>query len=228
MKNGVNIKEMFDKISAKYDKLNEIMTLGLNSCIKIKAIKNIPLKSDVKVLDVCCGTGDIAIYIAKNIALKGEVTGVDFSVKMLEIAKIKSKNIKNIKFIEADALNLPFAENEFDACFISFGLRNLEDLKKGLEEMKRVVKPGGFVVNLDTGKPKGIFKFFHEIYFHRAVPLMGKIFGGNYEPYKYLTTSAKEFPSSDELVEIFRQIGLKNVSKREFLLGAIAQQFGQV
>jgi len=228
MKNGVNIKEMFDKISAKYDKLNEIMTFGLNSSVKIKAIKNIPLKSDVKVLDVCCGTGDIAIHIAKNIAVKGEVTGVDFSSKMLEIAKNKAQNLKNITFFEADALNLPFAENEFDACFISFGLRNLEDLKNGLEEMKRVVKPGGYVVNLDTGKPKGIFKFFHKIYFHWAVPVMGKIFGGNYEPYKYLTTSAKDFPSSDELVELFKQIGLKNVSKHEFLFGAISQQFGQV
>lgn len=228
MKNGMNIKEMFNKISAKYDRLNQIMTLGLNLSIKIKAIKNIPLKPDFKVLDVCCGTGDIAIYIAKNVTKEGKVIGADFSVNMLEIAKNKAKNIENISFIEADALNLPFKDDEFDACFISFGLRNLKDLKKGLEEMKRVVKSEGFVVNLDTGKPKGIFKFFHNIYFHGAVPVIGKIFGGNYEPYKYLTTSAKNFPSSDELVEIFKQIGLKNVSKHEFLFGSISLQFGQV
>lgn len=228
MKNGVNIKEMFDVISSRYDKLNEIMTLGLNLAVKIKAIKNVPIKSDFNVLDVCCGTGDISIYIAKNVVKDGRVIGVDFSVKMLEIAKNKAKDIKNITFIEADALHLPFEDNQFDVCFISFGLRNLEDLKKGLEEMKRVVKPGGFVVNIDTGKPKGIFKIFHKVYFHGAVPIIGKIFGGNYQPYKYLTASAKEFPSSDELVEIFRKLELKNVSKHEFLFGSISQQFGQV
>lgn len=222
-----DIKKMFDNIAKSYDKLNNIISLKMHLRIKEQAIKNVSLKPDFKVLDVCTGTGDIAIYIAQ-ILPQGAVTGVDFSQNMLEIARKKAKNIKNITFINADALNLPFKDGEFDACFISFGLRNLTDLKKGLQEIKRVTKSGGFVVSLDTGKPKGIIGFFYNLFFFKLVPILGRIFHGDFQPYKYLPESTKKFPPPDELVKIFEEIGLKNVERYDFLFGAISEQIGVV
>lgn len=223
-----NIKQMFNNIAKNYDKLNNIISFGLHFRIKKRAINNIPLKPDSKVIDVCTGTGDIAIYIAKNIIKEGKVIGVDFSKNMLDIAKEKAAGINNIEFISADALNLPFQDNEFDACFISFGLRNLENLEKGLLEMQRVTKKGGYIINIDTGKPKGIIKFFHQLYFFHIVPIFGWIFNKNSSPYKYLPKSTEKFPSADELVKIFEKLGLNEVKKFDYLFGAISEQVGRV
>ena len=223
-----DIKNMFNNIAKNYDKLNNIISFGLHLNVKKRAINNVPLKSDFKILDLCTGTGDIAIYIAKNIVKKGCVIGADFSQEMLRIAKFKAQNIENLDFIAADALNLPFKDEEFDACFISFGLRNLTDLKKGLEEMKRVTKKGGFVVSIDTGKPKGIVGFFFNLFFFHIVPILGKIFNKDASPYKYLPKSTKKFPSPDELVKIFEQTGLKNIKKYDFIFGAISEQIGEI
>jgi len=223
-----NIQKMFDEIAKNYDKLNNLITFGTHLSIKKRAICNATLKSDFKVLDICTGTGDIAIYLAKNVVKDGKVIGVDFSENMLEIAKNKAKNLKNLDFVFADALNLPFKDGEFDACFISFGLRNLSDLKQGLLEMKRVTKKGGLVVNIDTGKPKGVLKIFHELFFFTIVPIIGRVFNGDSSPYKYLPQSTKNFPIADELVEIFGELGLNNVKKFDFLFGSISEQIGEV
>jgi len=228
MKNETSIKQMFNNIAKNYDRLNNIISLGRHSIVKKNAINNVPLKSDFKVLDICTGTGDIVIYIAKNITKGGSVIGIDFSENMLEIAKQKAINIQNIDFLIADALALPFKDGEFDACFISFGLRNIPDYKKCLAEMKRVTKKGGFIINMDTGKPKNIFRPLYNFYFFNIVPLFGKIFNGNSQPYKYLPESTIKFPSGDELVHTLEEIGLNNVKKFDFLFGAISQQIGQV
>lgn len=228
MQKDIKIKQMFNNIAKNYDKLNNIISFGMHLNIKKRAINNIPLKSDFKILDICTGTGDIAIYICKNIVNEGKITGLDFSENMLKIAEEKAENIKNIEFINADALNLPFEDAQFDACFISFGLRNLNDVKKGLLEMKRVTKKGGFIVNLDTGKPQGSFKFLYKIFLFHFVPILGKLFHGDSSPYRYLPKSIEDFYSSNELVEIFKEIGLNNVEKFDFLLGAISQQVGEV
>ena len=222
------INEMFDNIAKNYDRLNNIMTLGQHLSVKKRAINNVPLRTGFRVLDICTGTGDIAIHLAKNIVKEGKVVGVDFSANMLELAKEKAIGLDNIEFVSADALNLPFTDGEFDACFISFGLRNLDDLKKGLAEMKRVTKVGGYVVNIDTGKPKGLIAFFHQLYFFYVVPLIGRLFNGKSAPYKYLPQSTEKFPSQDELVQIFEELGLSNVQKFDFLFGAISQQVGKV
>lgn len=223
-----NINQMFDNIAKDYDKLNDIMSFGQQINIKKRAINNIPLKTNFKVLDLCTGTGDIAIYIAKNKVKDGQVIGVDFSEKMLEIATNKAKNIENIEFISADALKLPFKDEEFDACFISFGLRNIPDYKKCLLEMKRVTKKGGYIVNIDTGKPKGIIKFFHKIYLFNIVPIFGKIFAEQSSAYKYLPQSTINFPSGDELAETFKEMGLNNIKKFDFMFCAISQQIGTI
>lgn len=221
-----NIRKMFNSIAQNYDKLNDIMSLGLHSKIKKQAINKVALKSNFKVLDVCSGTGDIAIYIS-DIVKNGNVIGVDFSEEMLTIAKGKALG-KNIAFTIANALNLPFEDATFDACFISFGLRNLTDLKKGLQEMKRVTKSGGVVVNIDTDKPKGILKFLYYLYIFKIIPIFGKLFNKNSQPYQYLPESIKDFPGSDELVQIFKEIGLTDVTKFDYLFGTISQQIGTV
>lgn len=223
-----NIKKLFDNIAKNYDKLNDIISLGQQKKIKIKAIKNAKIKPDSKVLDICTGTGDIAIYLAKNVLKKGTVIGLDFSENMLDRAKDKSKNLSNISFQIGDALNLPFEDDEFDASFISFGLRNLTDLNQGLLEMKRVTKEGGLIINIDTGKPEGFFGFLYKLYFFKIVPIMGKLFHGNETPYKYLPASTINFPSGNELVKIFANIGLKDVKKFDYLFGTISQQIGSV
>ncbi|OGI00566.1 MAG: hypothetical protein A2Y25_07670 [Candidatus Melainabacteria bacterium GWF2_37_15] len=210
----MNIREMFDSIADKYDFLNNLISLGLHKNIKKCAIKHVPLKQGAKVLDLCTGTGDIVILLSeKNV----EITAVDFSPNMLEIAKKRAKNRKNISFMQADVLNLPFNDETFDAVFISFGLRNLTDLNKGILEMKRVVKTGGYVVNLDTGKPKGLFAPIFRFYFFKIVPLLGKA-------YKYLPESTQNFPSQEELVKIFLELGFKEVKNYNYAFGAIAQQ----
>ncbi len=223
-----SIQQMFNNIAQSYDKLNAVISFGLHLKIKRKAIKNVPLKLDFKILDACTGTGDIAIYLAKNVAQNGTVIGVDFSEQMLKIAEKKAKKIDNISFINADVLNLPFEDAQFDACFISFGLRNLADLEKGLSELKRVTKKGGLVVNLDTGKPKGFFGFLYKIYFFKIVPILGQLFHGDASPYKYLPASTKNFPDGDKLVKIFQSLGFKNVKKFDFLFGTMSQQIGEV
>lgn len=227
MHKKVDIKEMFNSISKSYDKLNNIISFNMHSNIKKRAIGNLPLDHKIKVLDVCTGTGDIAIYFAKLLPC-AKITGIDFSPEMLKIASVKAQNLKNINFIEGDALNLPFQDDEFDITFISFGLRNLTDLEQGLKEMKRVTKPGGIVSSLDMGKMKGFWAPFYNLFLFKIVPILGLLFSAKFAAYKYLPQSTEKFPSQERLVDIFGQIGLKNVKKHDFLCGAISQQTGQV
>jgi len=219
---------MFDNIAGDYDMMNEIMSFGMNRSIKKQVIKNVPLKSDAKILDICSGTGDIAVFLAKYFNISGKITGIDFSKNMLDIAREKAKGIDNIEFVQGDALNLPFDDETFDACFIGYGLRNLVDLKKGISEMKRVTKKGGYVVNLDLGKSKGLFNFVFRLYFFNVVPAFGKIFHGDYTPYRYLPESNEKFPSQDELVGIFRELGFSEVKNYNYVFGTIAQQVAKV
>lgn len=227
MDEKINIKEMFNSIAKSYDKLNDIISFNLHSDIKKQAIGNLPLDYKIKILDVCTGTGDIAVYFARLLPCSS-ITGIDFSPEMLSIAKIKTENINNITFMEGDALNLPFKEGEFDISFISFGLRNLTDLEQGLKEMKRVTKTGGVVSSLDMGKMKGYMTPFYNLFLFKIVPILGLLFSAKFAAYKYLPHSTEKFPSQDRLVEIFEEIGLKNVKKHDFLLGAISQQIGEV
>lgn len=208
-----NIKQMFDSIAARYDLLNNLISLGQHKSVKKSAIKKLPLQKNAKILDLCTGTGDIALLLSQE----NSVTAVDFSEKMLKIAEKKAKKHKNIKFIQADVMNLPFEDETFDAVFISFGLRNLPDLQKAILEMKRVVKKGGYVVNIDTGKPKGIVTPFFRFYFFKLIPILGKA-------YKYLPESTIEFPSQENLVKTFYNLGFSDVKNYNYLFGAIAQQ----
>ncbi len=218
------IIDMFDNIANKYDFLNNIISFGRHKSIKCQAIKNVPLQKDMKILDICTGTGDIAFLVSELFDNRINITATDFSENMLKIAEKRAGNRKNITFVFANAINLPFEDDSFDAVFISFGLRNLTDLKKGINEIKRVLKDRGFVVNLDTGKPEGILGIIFKLYFFNIVPLIGKVFSGNFKAYRYLPKSTQSFPSQKELVKVFENSGFKQVKNYDFAFGAIAQQ----
>lgn len=222
------VHELFDDLAKDYDRINNIMTFGQNLIIKKQIVKSLQIKPEDKILDVCTGTGDLAIFLTEKWGKSVQITGIDFSKNMLDIAVSKVKNFDNIRFIEGDALNLPFPDETFDTCFIGYGLRNLSDLKKGLLELKRVTKKGGFVVNLDLGKPKGFIGKLSKFYLFKIVPLLGKFFHGDSYPYIYLSKSSEDFPSQEELVNIFFELGFKQVKNQNFIFGAIARQIAQV
>lgn len=219
---------MFDKISINYDKLNDIMSFGLHRKIKtslIEQIKNYKLFNlstlqPFNFLDLCTGTGDLA-RILKGKYHEAQIIGVDFSEKMLEIAR---KKHPDIEFLQADVIDLPFEDESFDLCTISFGLRNIENMQKALEEIYRVLKPGGVFINLDLGKPNKFFNLFLKPYMYLWVALLGKIFHGNETPYKYLAQSNETFPSPKKLMEIYEKVGFKEIKNKNYLLGQIAAQ----
>jgi demethylmenaquinone methyltransferase/2-methoxy-6-polyprenyl-1,4-benzoquinol methylase len=222
------VYQMFNRIAEDYDFLNQIISFGFNKKIKEKVVKRVPLEPGSNILDVCTGTGDIAIYLARTPNKDYKVTGLDFSENMLKIAQKKAAGFDNINFVQGDALNLPFEDESFDACFVGYGLRNLENLRKGILEMKRVTKKGGYVVSLDTGKPKGLINTMFRLYFDNFVPYFGKIFHGDSVPYKYLPDSSKYYPPQDELIGIFKELGFSEVKNFNYFLGAIAQQVAKV
>ncbi|MDD3436831.1 MAG: bifunctional demethylmenaquinone methyltransferase/2-methoxy-6-polyprenyl-1,4-benzoquinol methylase UbiE [Candidatus Gastranaerophilales bacterium] len=213
------VKEMFNRISNDYDKLNDIMSFGLHRFIKKDIIKNLGFKN-AKILDLCTGTGDLA-GILKARYPQSQVTGVDFSPNMLEIAKKKNPRIE---FLQADCTQLPFENESFDLCVISFGLRNIEEMEKAISEIYRVLKKGGIFINLDLGKPNKFFNFFLKPYMYLWIATMGKFFHGDETPYKYLAVSNETFPSPEELIKIYEKTGFSNIKNKNYLFGQIAAQ----
>lgn len=217
------IKDLFNSISKNYDKLNNLMSFGLHKRIKNDALKNLQLPSGAKILDLCTGTGDLAGML-KGKYPQSEVIGVDFSSKMLEIAKEKHLDVD---FIEADCSLLPFENERFDLCVISFGLRNVENIDKVLKEIYRVLKSGGYFINIDLGKPNSFFNLFMKPYMYLWVSLLGKLFHGDETPYKYLAVSNEDFPSQNELVEMFSALGFSKVKNKNYAFGQIASQISR-
>lgn len=214
------IKGMFNSISANYDKLNDIMTFGMHKKIKLDVINQIGDYKPRNILDLCTGTGDLA-GILKRKYPEAQVIGVDFSPQMLEIARQKHPCIE---FVEADCTNLPFQDESFDLCVISFGLRNIEDMNKAISEIYRVLRPYGIFINIDLGKPDKFVNFFLKPYLYFWVALMGKFFHGDETPYKYLAQSNETFPSQGELIEIYKNIGFSKTKNKDYVFGQIAAQ----
>lgn len=211
------IQNMFDSIADKYDFMNNIISLGTHKYAKSMSIKNLSIKPRDKILDLCCGTGDLAIQMKKQ-QPEAEITGVDFSEKMLEIAMKKSRN-ENIAFINADCTRLPFADNSFDVITMGFGLRNISDTNKALSEAYRVLKYGGQFLHIDFGRKN----FFSKI-FDKITPVLVKIFYGNNFPYNYLIKSKQIFPPPEGLIEVFESEGFKLSKRKDYLFGIISSQ----
>lgn len=222
-KNQEFIKSLFNSISKNYDKLNDIMSFGLHRKIKKDLFKQLKVNNNSEILDLCTGTGDIA-GILKQQYSNSKIIGVDFSENMLKIAR---KKYPGIEFLESDITQLPFKDESFDLCTISFGLRNVENMQKALNEIYRVLKKDGLFINLELGKPKKIFNLFLKPYMHLWVALLGKFFHGDETPYKYLAVSNETFPSQKELVKIFEKTGFSNIKNTNYLFGQIASQISQ-
>lgn len=211
-KNPIKIQEMFNKIAKVYDFNNNVMSFGQHIRIKKQSVKFLNAHN-VKVLDLCTGTGDIAGFIDKSC----EVIGVDFSDKMLEIAR---KKYPWVNFIEGDCTNLPFEDNYFDVVTISFGLRNIENYDNALDEIYRVLKPNGLFMHLDFGKKN----ILGDILFDIIVPHLVKIFYKDNLPYEYLVKSKQMFFYENALIELFAQHNLKIKEKHSMLFGGAGCQ----
>ena len=209
------IKEMFDKIAKVYDFNNSLMSLGQHVRIKKKAVKYLNAKNS-KILDLCTGTGDIAGFMDKSC----EVIGLDFSKNMLDIAK---KKYHWVNFVEGDCTNLPFEDNSFDVITISFGLRNIENYDKALDEIYRVLKPNGLFMHLDFGKKN----LLGDILFDLFIPYLVKIFYNENLPYEYLVKSKKLFFNEKALVDLFEQHKLQLKEKHTMLFGGASCQICQ-
>ncbi len=214
-KSPQKIQAMFNLISDRYDFINRVMSFGTQQYVKYMSIKNLRIKAHDKVIDLCCGTGDLAIII-KQIQPDADVIGVDFSDKMLEIARSKSKNIE---YLQVDVTNLPFADNTFDFAVMGFGLRNIQNAEKAVEEVYRILKPGGYYMHLDFGRKNLLSKIFDFI-----IPVLVRLFTDNYFAYSYLIKSKQLFPAPDDLIRDFGKKGFKLKKRKDFLFGVISMQ----
>jgi len=215
------VYRVFEKISQHYDGANYRISFGLQTSWKKMLTSQLIQKSpkDEKILDLCCGTGDIAIEIAKK-RPDLQLIGADFSPAMLKVAKQKSCGMKNILWEKEDATKLSFGENQFAMATISFGLRNTSDYRQVLSEMLRVVKPGGHIYCLDSFVPdNALVRPFHQIYFRYMMPLIG---GGKAyrEEYLWLYQSTRQFLRRKELISLCEEIGLTEIQYRKRMFGA--------
>jgi demethylmenaquinone methyltransferase/2-methoxy-6-polyprenyl-1,4-benzoquinol methylase len=210
---------MFDRISPVYDAMNRTMTVGLDQRWRRAAVAAVVQPGD-RVLDACCGTGDLAVAAQE---VGGTVTGLDFSERMLERARRKSGQVE---WVQGDALALPFSDGSFDAATVGFGIRNLDELEGGLVELRRVLRPGGRLAILEITKPSGLLAPFYRLWFDGFVPLLGKLLPGG-SAYTYLPASVRRFPGPDELAALLRGAGFEDVRWRTFAGGIVALHIGR-
>jgi demethylmenaquinone methyltransferase / 2-methoxy-6-polyprenyl-1,4-benzoquinol methylase len=212
------VRTMFDRIAPVYDAMNRAMTAGLDRRWRRETARAAVSPGD-RVLDTCCGTGDLAIAC---LAEGGEVTGLDFSERMLERARAKSDQVE---WMQGDALALPFEDGSFDAATVGFGVRNLEDLDRGLAELRRVLRPGGRLAILEITQPRGLLRPFYKLWFDGLVPLAGKLLPGG-SAYTYLPASVRRFPAAREFAQMIEASDFEQVRYRLFAGGIVALHTG--
>jgi demethylmenaquinone methyltransferase / 2-methoxy-6-polyprenyl-1,4-benzoquinol methylase len=223
------VRVMFSDISESYDIGNDVLSFGTHRLWKRAMVRRARAPRGGRVLDLATGTGDIALLFSDAVGPEGKVTGVDFCAPMIEIAKRRPKNQRaNMSFEVGDAMSLRFADNSFDICSISFGIRNVDDPVKALSEMRRVVKPGGRVVVLEFGQPRGIFGSFYRFYSNTILPMIGGLVSGNREAYSYLNRTAANFPCRDEFVALMHRAGFTKASWKGLFGGIAFLYIGEV
>jgi demethylmenaquinone methyltransferase/2-methoxy-6-polyprenyl-1,4-benzoquinol methylase len=207
------VNRMFDRVAARYDLLNSLMSAGLHHRWRERAADKAALKPGESALDVCCGTGDLTLELAGRVAPGGHVVGCDFSEPMLDLAREKAarREASGVRFEWADALKLPYDAGRFDAVTVGFGVRNFADHDRGLQEMARVLRPGGRLIVLEFTKPtRPPFSTFYSLWFDRIAPILGRL-SDNPEAYAYLAESVRTFPGPHGLAEKMEATGLGQI-----------------
>lgn len=218
---------VFEKISDDYDKMNSVISFNQHKKWREDIMRRMSVRSGAKVLDVCCGTADWTIALAKDAGPTGEVTGLDFSESMLEVGQPKVEAYPTITLMHGNAMALPFPDHSFDYVTIGFGLRNVPDYAQVLSEINRVLKPGGMIACLETSQPKlPGYKQLFRFYFKFIMPVFGKLFAKSYGEYSWLQESADSFPGMEELAYMFTEAGFVNVSYKSYSGGAAAGHVG--
>jgi demethylmenaquinone methyltransferase / 2-methoxy-6-polyprenyl-1,4-benzoquinol methylase len=232
------VREMFSRIAPRYDLLNHLLSLRFDVMWRKRVARrfaHILTRPEVRILDVCCGTGDLALALAgaptdSARSASGRLVGADFAHPMLVRAreKVAGSGRRPIEFVEADALSLPFADATFDLVAIAFGLRNLVNYAAGLRELRRIIVPGGSLAVLEFAEPRGsLFRHFFRFYFHRVLPALGAVVSGHAYAYSYLPESVARFPSPRELAELIEQSGFDEVTFESWTVGIVTQHTGR-
>jgi demethylmenaquinone methyltransferase / 2-methoxy-6-polyprenyl-1,4-benzoquinol methylase len=212
------VRQMFDRIAPVYDAMNRVMSVGLDQRWRRAAAAAVVRPGDV-VLDVCCGSGDLALAAGRA---GGRVTGVDFSQRMLERARRKAPRVE---WVEGDALALPFADGMFDAVLIGFGLRNLSDPARGLAEIRRVLRHDGRIALLELTRPRGLLAPLYRAWFEMLVPAGARLLPGG-SAYAYLPASVRRFPGPVDVARLLAEAGFDEIRWRLFAGGAVALHTG--
>ncbi len=212
------VRELFATIARRYDALNDMMSAGLHRRWKRRLVTLAGAPQDV--LDLCCGTGDIA----RMFLPQARVVGADFTDEMLRVAETRTDHVR---WVQADALRLPFADEVFDAVSIGYGLRNLADIERGLREVLRVLRPGGRLVTLDFGKPESpAWRALYFGYLRTALPVLGQVFCGDADTHGYILASLRDYPAQRGIKAIMEACGYGDCGFEEFAGGAMAINFG--
>lgn len=220
------VNRMFDRIAGRYDAMNSVMTAGLHHRWRERAADRAGVGAGDSALDICCGTGDLALELARRVGPQGSVIGSDFSEPMLDLAREKAAGDGVLRFEWADALELPYDEGRFDAVTVGFGVRNLADLDRGLREMRRVLKPGGRAVILEITQPtRPPLSTFYRLWFDRIVPVLGRV-AGESDAYSYLPESVRSFPPPRELAARMDAAGFERIRYTVLAGGIIAIHSG--
>lgn len=217
------VRNMFADIADDYDRINSILSFGVHSAWRKKTVLESGAKPGDRVLDCATGTGDLALEFKKTVGHTGYVLGTDFCKEMIEHAPDKADEMQLVVDFEvADAMNLPYEDNSFDITSIAFGIRNVDDPSVSLKEMARVVKPGGKVVVLEFGQPKGMIKYPYQVYSRHVMPAIGGWISGNRDAYTYLPETSAKFPAGDAFIKLMKDTGSFEGQKAIKLTGGIA------
>jgi demethylmenaquinone methyltransferase / 2-methoxy-6-polyprenyl-1,4-benzoquinol methylase len=230
-KSETRVRRMFGEIAPRYDFLNHLLSMGTDKYWRWRTVRRVAPDGDAPLLDLCTGTGDLALAYAKRLNGSGRVVGADFCHEMLAIGRAKADRAGHngrVTFIEADAQQLPFPDNHFQIVCVAFGLRNVTDTDRGLREMARVCRPGGRVAVLEFSMPRWQpFRGIYRWYFRRVLPKVGQALMRNKSAaYSYLPESVGEFPDGDALAERMRSAGLHEVRYWPLTLGVATLYVG--
>jgi len=223
------VKDMFDRIAPKYDFLNRLLSMGQDMVWRTRMVKAASLQKNSHVLDVACGTCDVALEICSQLDGHVRIFGLDFSIGMLRLAKKKltGTHKKNIALLNADALYLPFGHHLFDAVFIAFGIRNIMDRQKAVTAFLNVLKNGGRLAVLELTTPgKGLFRSLYLLYFQKILPFVGSFFSKDTHAYSYLPESVLNFPSPVEFSNIMKNAGFKQIRFKQMTFGIVTLFIG--